>query len=65
MSTEAERARKRRHWAKRMQDPEKRAAYLEYQRRYFQKTMADPAAREDYRLYTRAMRAKRKEENRK
>ena len=45
MSNEAERAAKRRYWARRMQDPEKRAKYLEYQRQYFRETMADPAAR--------------------
>lgn len=46
MATEAVLAAKRRYWSRRMTDPEKHAAYLEYQRRYYREAMADPITRE-------------------
>lgn len=60
MSTEAQKAAKRLHWKKRMQDPEKRAAYLEYQRKYWRLSVADEVGREAAREKNRANLAKRK-----
>lgn len=59
MSTEAERASKRRYWAKRMQDPEKHAEYLEYQRTYYRENMADPVMREYERQRRREAKTKK------
>ncbi len=46
MATEATLAAKRRYWSRRMADPEKHAAYLDYQRRYYREAMSDPVTRE-------------------
>lgn len=59
MTSESEKAAKRRYWAKRMQDPAKRAEYLEYQRTYYRENMADPAMREYERQRRREAKAKK------
>lgn len=61
MTTEANKATKRRYWAKRMQDPAKRAEYLEYQRAYYRENMADPVMREYERQRRRENKAKKEQ----